>query len=64
MDHLSPSCTRSKGASSETSPNKPRVAKAEGEERNVTSPMKESETGSQSSQGEAVKDLLGRPTGC
>ncbi|CAL1157428.1 unnamed protein product, partial [Cladocopium goreaui] len=58
VDHLSPSCTRSKGASTETSPNKPRVAKAEGEERNVTSPMKESETGSQSSQGEAVKDLL------
>ena len=58
VDHLSPSCTRSKGASTETSPNKPRVAKAEGEERNVTSPMKESEAGSQSNQGETVKDLL------
>ena len=57
VDHLSSSCPRSRGQSTETSPVKPRVAKAEGEEKSSTG-TKDTEVSSQSSQGDVVKDLL------
>ena len=56
--HLSPSCSRSPGPSSESSPTKPRVAKAEGEEKAGSSGGKESDVASQSSQGDVVKVSL------
>lgn len=57
-EHLAPACTRSHGPSSESNPTKPRVAKAEGEEKGGGSGGKESDVSSQSSQSEVVKDLL------
>ena len=57
VDHLSPSCTRSRGPSSETSPTKPRMAKVEGEDKGSTS-GKDPEVSSQASSDSAVKDLL------
>ena len=56
VDHLSPSCTRSRGPSSETSPTKPRVAKVEGEDKGSSG--KDPEVSSQASSDSAVKDLL------
>ena len=57
VDHLSPSCTRSRCPSSETSPSKPRMAKVEGEDKGSTS-GKDPEVSSQASSDSAVKDLL------
>ena len=57
VDNLSPSCTRSRGPSSETSPTKPRMAKVEGEDKGSTS-GKDPEVSSQASSDSAVKDLL------
>ena len=56
--HLASSCSRSRGPSSETSPTKPRMAKAEGEEKGSASSVKDLEVASQASSDSAVKDLL------
>ena len=57
VEHLAPSCTRSRGPSTETSPTKPRMAKAEGDEKGQTA-VRDPEVSSQASSESAVKDLL------
>jgi len=65
VEHLAPSCTRSSGPSSETSPTKPRMAKAGGEDKGMASGGKDPDVSSQASSESAVNDFLEkRPTRC